>query len=429
MNHPPVFVSVANDSPANPGETIAWTTVAYDTDVLDAQDTIRIFVCKSNDFTGSYCGAGGSWATSTLVTSNPGTTTPIEIPTQDNTYNAYIYLADQHGRVATSTAQGSNSPFVVSNVAPTIAASTVSLEKIGGGIGDMALVNPNATSGPFRVDFEVADNNSCLTAAAGNEITLAIANIYRSGVGTASCNEPGEYNSNSCYAAQSPYFRDLSCSQVAAECSGSSDTVVTWRCTFNLWFNADPTEEAITTPWSAENWLASVQAGDDDFASSTLVEDLDGNDLETFLAFDATTTSIAYGGLEPGQQSSTLASTTNLIAVGNVGLGELLYGDTMCPTWSTADSCDTNGYQAASDILVANQRFATSAVAFANGTALTGSTSPSSVDIRVLKTTVTSTPSQKDTYWGINIPVAITLAGNYTGQNTITATISSYLHW
>ncbi|MFZ2555216.1 MAG: hypothetical protein WAZ27_03845 [Minisyncoccia bacterium] len=429
VNHPPVFASVSNDGPAEPGETVTWTSVSYDNDVESIPDTVQLFVCKANDFNGSNCGTGGSWATSTLVASNAATTTPIVIPTQDALYSAYVFLMDNHGRVATSTVQGTNSSFTVSNVAPSITAASISLEKIGGGIGDLALVTPNGTSGPFRVDFEVVDNNSCLTSVAGNEITLAIANIYRSGIGSASCDVPAEYNSNSCYAAQSPYFNDLSCSQLASQCSGSSDTVVTWRCTFNMWYNADPTEEAITTPWSAENWLASVRANDDDFASTTLTEDIDGNDLGTFLAFDATTTAIGYGGLEPGQQTDPLASSTNLMAVGNVGLGELLYGDTMCTTWTTADSCDTNGVNAANDIPVANQRFATSTVAFSNATVLTGSTSPSALDIRVLKTTATSSPAQKNTYWGISIPVAITVAGNYTGQNTLTATISNYLFW
>ena len=429
VNHPPIFTAISHDGPVDPGDTITWTATASDTDVVSVADTVRLFVCKSNDFTGTYCGSAGSWATSTLSASNPATTSPITIPTQDGNYAAYVYVMDNHGRVATSSMQGTNSLFTVSNVAPSVTASTISLEKIGGGIGDMALNMPNATSGPFRVDFSVVDNNSCLNASSTNEISLSIANIYRSGVGSASCDVPGEYNSNSCYAATSPYFNDLSCNQVAAECSGSSDTTVTWRCTFNLWYNADPTEEAITTPWSGEHWLASVRAGDDDFASSSLTEDLDGNDLETFLAFDATTTAIGYGGLEPGQQTTTLGSTTNLMAVGNVGLGELLYGDTMCTSWTTADSCDVGGINAANDIPVNNQVFATSSVLFAQATALTGSTSPSAVDIRILKTTSTTTPSQKNTYWGINIPVAITLAGNYTGQNTITATISNFLYW
>ncbi len=429
VNHPPIFTAISHDGPVDPGDTITWTATASDPDVVSIPDTVQLFVCKANDFTGTYCGSGGGWATSTLAASNPATTTTIRIPTQDNNYAAYVFIVDNHGRTATSSLQAFNSVFTVSNVSPSITASSISLEIIGGGIGDMSLVNPNATSGPFRVDFSVDDNNSCLNASSTNEISVAIANMYRSGVGTASCNEPGEYNSNSCYAAQSPYFNDLSCSQVAAECSGADDTTVTWRCTFNMWYNADPTEEAITTPWSAESWLASVRAGDDDYASSTLVEDLDGNDLETFLAYDATTTSIGYGGLEPGQQTTTLGSTTNLMAVGNVGLGELLYGDTMCTTWTTADSCDTNGINSANDIPVNNQVFATSSVLFAEATALTSSSSPSAVDIRISKTTSTTTPSQKNTYWGINIPVAITLAGNYTGQNTITATISSFLYW
>jgi hypothetical protein len=119
------------------------------------------------------------------------------------------------------------------------------------------------------------------------------------------------------------------------------------------------------------------------------------------------------------------------LALGNVGLDQDIYGDTMCPSWSTADSCDNNGFQVGSDIPITNQRVATSSVAWGSGFtfSLTASTSPTNVTIQVPKTTATSTPQQKYTYWGINIPAAITLAGNYYGQDTITAIKSSSTYW
>lgn len=428
VNHPPVFTAIINDSPAEPGETVTWTATASDTDVAGVADTVQLFVCRANDFTGFGCGAGGGWATSTLTASNPATTTPIVIPTQDRNFAAYVFVADNHGRVATSSVQGTNSQFIVTNVGPSITAATISLEDTDGS-GNLTLTTPNATTGPFRVRFTTVDNNSCLNASSTNEISSAITNVYRSGIGTASCNIAGHFNSNSCYPAASALFVGLSCTQDASTCSGSSDTSAAWTCTFPLWYNADPTD--VSTPWTAENWLASVQVGDDDFATSTLTEATTGNEMTSFLAFNVTQSSIGFGGLEPGQQNDPLATTTNLLAIGNVGLDEDVFGDTMCTTWTALDSCDTNGVNPSNDIPVSNQRVATSSVAYASLLAytVTGSTTPRDVAIRVNKTTSTSSPQTKDTYWGINIPVAITVAGNYTGQNTITAKVSNFLFW
>ena len=133
--------------------------------------------------------------------------------------------------------------------------------------------------------------------------------------------------------------------------------------------------------------------------------------------------------MQPGQQNDPLATTTNLIAQGNTGLDEDLYGDTMCTDWTAPDSCDSPSHNSGNSIPVANQVFATSSVAYASGTALTASTSPTSLGIHVPKTTATSSPQSKDTYWGINVPGVITVAGSYTGQNTITATISNSTYW
>jgi len=212
-------------------------------------------------------------------------------------------------------------------------------------------------------------------------------------------------------------------------CSGSSDSTATWTCTFPLWFNADPTD--LGSFYAAQNWLGGVQVTDDNGLLSPFATSTTGNELDSFLAFAVTKNSISYGGLQPGQQNDPLATTTDLQEQGNTGIDETLYGDTMCTTWTAADSCDSGGVDATRKIPVSNQHFATSSVAFASSQAssLTASTSPSSVGIHVLKTTATSSIQTKNTWWGINVPGAITVAGSYSGQNTVTAVKSNASFW
>lgn len=432
VNHPPVFASISNDGPKNPGQSVTWTSVSYDTDTLTT-NTVKLFVCKSNDFSTSTqaCGAGGTWATSTLQASNAATSTYFAIPYPDKTYNAYTYLVDAFGLAATSTVEGTNSTFAISNIAPSISAATVSLVNTSGS-GNLTLTVPSGKTTGFKVQFQVDDNNSCQNSIGGNEVTNIITDVYRSGVTQASCQIAGDFNSNSCYTSNSAYT-DFSCTQDTGSCSGTSDTSATWTCTFGLWYNADPTDGTASTDtqYFSQNWLASVQAGDDNFATSTLTESSTGNELSSFLAFDVPETSVYFGALQPGDTTDPLATTTLLKALGNIGLDQDVYGDTMCTTWTSADSCDSNGISSSNDITINNQKIATSSVAYAatDAYALTGSTSPTSILINVPKTTATATPQQKTNYWGITIPSALTVAGDYRGQDTITAKKSDPANW
>ena len=428
VNHPPVFNSIANNGPVNPGAVITWTSNAIDTDTLTT-NTTRLLVCKAADFSAvtGACGAGGTWATSTLQASNPATSTTISIPYQDKTYNAYVYVVDAFGLGATSTRQASNSTFAVNNIAPTLNAATISLVDPRTS-GNLTLFNPAATSGPFYVQFQVNDDNSCQNSLSTNEIASSIANIYRSGVTQASCQLNTDYNSNSCYPAAS-VNSSITCTQDVASCSGPTDSTATWTCSFPLWYNADPTDAS--TPWTAQNWLASVRVTDDNGLTSTLTEGSTGNEVVSFLAFDVPQASVYFGALQPGDQTDPLATTTSMLAQGNIGLDQDIYGDTMCTTWTSPDSCDSNGISATNDITIANQKVATSSVAYASAAAFTlsGSTTPTSFSINIPKTTATSTPQQKDTYWGINIPGTLTVAGDYRGQDTITAKKSAIAFW
>lgn len=432
IDHPPVFSSLSNSGTVNPGGALTWTTTATTTDLLRGGDTVKLYVCKANDFTSASttagCGAGGTWATTTaFITINPTATLTVSIPAQDKLYPAFVFIANNFNLAATSTLQASSSPYTVNNVAPVVSAATVTLVDPTSG-GNVTLVRPNATSGPYQVKFQVTDNNSCLNAAAGNEIGSVTANAFRSAIGSSTCNTSGQYNSNNCYPQASP-LTDFTCTQDVGSCTGATDSTATFTCAFSLWYNADPTD--VGSQFPAQNWLASAQATDDNGLLSGIVQASTGNEVISFLAFAVTETSIAFGGLQPGAQNDPLATTTTLKALGNVGLDESLFGDTMCTTWTGADSCDHQGTGSTNSIPVINQKAATSSVAYASSLAFTlsGSTTPVSVGIHVLKTTATSTPQSKLTYWAIKVPSTITVAGSYTGQDTITAVTSAASNW
>lgn len=429
VNHPPVFSAISNDSPENPGGTVTWTSTASDGDTIRGGDTVTLVVCKANDFnsTTGYCGAGGTWATSTAAASNPATTTTLATVLQDTNYAAYVHIYDQNTHMATSSFQNFNSQFTVNNVAPSVSAGTVNILGATSST-DMLLVTPASTSGPFSITFTVTDNNSCLNASSTNEISVATSSIYRSGIGQSACQVSAHYDTNSCYPSANSQTL-FSCTQTGA-CGGSSDPTIEWTCTFPLWFNADPTDAG--SFYAAENWKASVQTTDDDGLLSPVSESTTGsNELLSFLAFNVVQTAIPYGGLQPGQSNDPLSPTTTLQALGNTGVDEDVYGDTMCRTtvWNAPDSCDAGGIDPSQEIPVGNQKVATSGVAYASGATLTSSTSPLSMLINVLKTVSTSSIQSKETYWGIQIPIAITVAGDYEGQNTITAKKSNSAFW
>jgi hypothetical protein len=341
---------------------------------------------------------------------------------------------DNNNLVATSTFQASNSQFTVNNVAPTINPASISLVDPATAVTTtyLTLTQPQATSGPYYVKFSVTDNNSCLNASSTPEITFASTTIYRSSITQAACKTSGNYNSNNCYPSVNPLsnftcVQDTSGAQTGDSCTGAGDSSVGWVCTFNLWYNADATVPS--SKWAADNWLASVQAQNYKGLMSPLIESSTGNEVDQFLAFAVPQSGIGYGGLQPGQKNDPLATTTSLISLGNVGLDESLYGDTMCTTWSAPDSCDVGGPDATRKIPVLNQHFATTSISFASGFTLAASTSPVSFATHIPKTTATSSPQSQNTWWGINVPGTITVAGSYRGQNTITAVTSNSTYW
>lgn len=435
VNHRPTFTAFWDNSNAVtsvPGATVTFTATSSDADVVSAADTVRLIVCSTAvfDTTTDTC-TGTTIASSTLSASNPTASYVIPIPTQDNDYGAFGYIIDNHGHESAGVSQGTNSTLTVANAIPTVGAATITLN---GGLDMTLAVEAGQTTG-FGLQYVVTDNNSCQNASAGQEITDYVVSVYRSGVGSSTCNgTAGSYNANNCYPsgiATSTWNLSCSATTTPGDCGGSSDTTRTWSCSFPLWYIADPTDGGATnTIFFAQDWRAAVSAVDDDNATSSHTQSSTADiDVMSFMMLSLDTLSIPYGSLEPGQRTDPLAATTTIRATGNVGLDELLTGESMCPTYTNAITCANSS---TSTIAEYNQVFATSSVTygFATSTGKTlSSTTQKELEINIRKSTSTVTAASGRTYWGINVPVTLTLAGAYTGENTFYGKVSEPADW
>ncbi len=405
-NHAPAFSSGSDDSGKNPGQTVTWSTTSSDT---DTSATVTLYVCKTASFTSGASPAcdGGEWCHSTASASNA--TCGYELPSvyPDANYSSYVYIVDQFGFVSAGTAQGTDTTLTVNNVAPSITASGVSLLDTDGS-GDMTLTTSAGDTTGFKVTFTVTDNNSCETSASGNEISSAFVNVYRSGVTSASCDESANYDVDKCYPDASASWTP-SCSQDVGTCSGTTDSDAAWTCTFPLGYTADPT--VANSTYAAENWLASVQATDDDSANTGLVEASTGTEMGMFLSYDVTTESISYGALNPGGDST--ETSTVMQAKGNVGVDEQLSGTNMTSGENT--------------IVVGQQKYnLTASQGWTAGTALT--TSPAEAELNVAKPKTGALTPTSSTYWVLRVPAAQATC-TYSGTNTITGLTSESAGW
>ena len=432
VNHRPSFTVYSNDSPADPGTAVTFTSTASDPDTVDAQDTIMLHVCTTNSFdtVNDQCTATTT-ATSTFTASNPSAVYTLPNVIQDDDYENYGFVVDEHGHEALGGAQGTGGfTLTVSNVAPTISSSTISVNK---GNQMVLLEGVETAADEFKLDFVVSDNNSCDAVGGANaydEFATSTLSVFRSGVGSTTCDgTSGSYDPNNCYPSGVPSsVWNLQCTASSTTCSGPTDATITVECTFPLWFIADPTDGASSaeTFYFNEVWTAAVSATDDDGASSPYtMAATSTTEVTSLLAINLLNATIPYGALEPGQDTGTLSASTTVESSGNTGLDEGLQGTDMCPGYTTGTPCSPS---ATSTIPAAEQEFATSEVAYGSGIAL-ASTSATTLDISILKTTSTSTFSAKATYWGIAVPSSITYAGAYTGENTFTAVLSHPSEW
>jgi len=421
MNQRPVLTSATPAGGVDPGGTLTFNSVSSDVDVVDAADNLFLIVCTNP---GDYNAATDTCDNNFIASTTVGVTTNVSAATttaailRDGVFNAHAFLIDQHGHEATANF---TVDFTVNNVAPTVLSGDI---VINGG-NDIILTNASGgeTTG-FGLEFTVTDANSCVNTSGtpGSEIIGFEAAVFRTSIGTTTgsgCNPAdASYNPNFCYeSSQAPGAWNLNCTASSTSCTGATDSTQLFECTFPLWFVADPTDIG---PHAADSWSAAIAGGDDNFATSSLVIGSTPVSLIANTFFNLVTAVIPYGALAPGSDTGTLATSTVVENLSNAQLDQELDGSAMCPTFvSTSTDCSLTSD---STVFTSNQKFATSAVAYASplATELPTTTIATSaeLDLNVLETTATSTPAEGETFWGIAVPSSITVAGTYTGLNT-----------
>lgn len=429
VNHRPTFTTFSNDSPTLPGDTLNFTTVASDIDVAGTADTMKLIICNSAGFdTATDTCTGTLISSSTFSAPNPSVAYPIAVPFQDQLYPAYPYLIDEHGHEASGGAYGVDVQFEVANALPTVDSSLIS---INGGSDIIPAVAAGETTG-FTLSFVALDDNSCENAATDPEIVDYAVSLYRSGVGSTTCDASGSgYNPNNCYSSGvASTTWNISCVATttgSGACGGVTDTSVLWECTYPLWYVVDPTDPLnIVTQFPGEDWRAAVTAIDDNASTSVHTVSDSGVDVDPLLAFDLNTNAIPYGDLAPGDDTVNLNASTTASSTGNIGLDTSLSGVRMCPN-SLGFPIGTCPVTSTSSIAVNLQEYATSTLPYGTGIPLTESSV--ALDLNILKPTSTSSQPARQTYWGIGIPGTLSLSGVYTGQNTIIAVQSSSTQW
>lgn len=426
VNSRPAITDFSNNGPADPGATVNFYSTSTDPDTVGGEDTIFLVVCNSNtDYDTNLNTCPNDFIASTTIsfTSDASATYTLPAIIRDDTYPAYGYIVDEHGHEATANPIQEN--FAVNNVAPVVLGGDITLNSGG----NIVLTVPGDETTGFTLDFSVTDANSCLNAASSSEITNYVVSVFRSSYGTTTCDgSSGSYDPNYCYPsgiATSTW--NLNCTPTA--CPSPLVDQIDFSCTFPLWFVADPTDSAPETPalFAADNWSVGVSGVDDNFATGTMATTTNGQELITFTALDLLTAEIPYGALEPGDDSGTLNATTSVASVGNTGLDQEVLGESMCGTYAPGNECPVSS---TSTIPESEQQFASTSLAYGSPLALQLSSSTNQeVELNIPKTTSTSTPNSDLTYWGIAVPISITLAGSYSGLNTFTAATAEAIDW
>lgn len=437
VNSRPVFTAFGNDGPEDPGADIVFHSTSSDPDTLGGDQNIYLVVCSTNtdyNTTTNTCATDFIASTTISMTSDASATKTLASILRDDTYAAYGYIVDQYGHEA--TANPINVDFDVNNVAPTVLGGDITLNDGT----SLVLTTPGGETTGFTLDFTLRDANSCLNAASSSEIVDFNVAIFRSSYGTTTCDSTaGSYDPNYCYpSGLATTTWNLSCTATST-CASPSQDYMDYTCTFPLWFVADPTDGGPNTPaaLAADNWSVGISGVDDDTVTGTMATTTNPQELNSASYIGIANSAISYGGIEPGDDSGTLSATSTTRNLGNTGLDQEIIGESMCGTFSVGNECQP---YATSTIPEWRQQFSTTSYSYdADATEGGGLLDPNilqlssstqkELELNIPKTTATSSVQTKDTYWGIAVPITITLAGNYQGLNTFYAKTAESTDW
>jgi hypothetical protein len=212
------------------------------------------------------------------------------------------------------------------------------------------------------------------------DLAAVTTTFYKTSVGAA-CTP----DDNNCYVATS------SCSFI--NCTDNSCSLI---CTAPFAYHTDATDTD-----GAQEWFAFMEVNDQ--AGSLGIGTSIGVELLTLRALDVQN-AIAYGTVDVNDDTAALNPSVSLLNFGNESIDVQISGTDM-----------TNGY--GSTIPAAQQRYATSTFNYSSCIGCTTlSVTGDSVEVDLLKPTVSTPLIQDEIYWGIAIPFG-TASSPHTGIN------------
>lgn len=453
VNSRPVLTNFYNDGGYVPGTdlNVNFFSTSSDPDLVGGEDTLKIVVCQaigwatstdtcydSNDFLAS---------TTIAVTQNATTSFVIPLPIRDDSYPAYAYLVDEHGHEALNNPF--NQDYDILNAAPYVLSADINFN----GSDDLIPTVPGGETTGFTLDVKVKDYNSCLTSASTTEIKGFYASVFRNGSSTDCSGVAGDHDPNNCYTSSASEAAwtvptttwNLSCTATTT-CQSPLQDNIEYSCTFPLWFVAEPTgilgnatPPDLPSFLATDYWTAGIEPYDIDYATGTRATTSSAKELYPLTALDVLAGDIAYGSLEPGDNSGSLNATSTIISLGNTGLDQETSGHSMCGTFTTSTHCPVS---ASSTIPDWRQQFSSTTELYDTDALFGGagldplvlqlsSSTDQELELNVQKATSTllGEVTRGTSYWGILVPGSITLAGNYTGLNTFTAVAAEPEDW
>jgi len=268
------------------------------------------------------------------------------------------------------------------------------------------------------VQGTVSDNNGTELDGANTNGDLKDIEVVlrRSG---ASAGNSCTTNLNDCYRGS---FVSIPANPTACTFTNIDATSSHYSCAFNLEYFTDGTL-ADGGQFAAENWVAEVKVTDLSDDVGTLSET---TEVAGLLGLDIPL-EIGYGSFTLGATTTpaeTYAAGTNVIHTlqqkGNVIADVVVQGSGTGPSADGVMACSALG-----SIPVANQKWATSSVAYSDAISLSATGVDTDIAVQYQQDDdFVSNPSVKKLYWHIGIPTT-GVRGTCTGQNTISIVAGS----
>lgn len=399
VNHRPTITSVSTTADnQNPGGTFTITAVAEDTDTDGGEpdDTLTLYVCRTNAVSGVGC-VTDQEVCHTIGDASPDVSCDYEdtAPTEDKAYTYFAFIWDNHGFAAADNSK--TNTYTVANVAPVV--SSVVLDDAT----NITLLNESSTT-DIDVTGTVTDQNGCADIV----LVSTKADIFTTDMVHGVCDEDTEDDNDDCYA-------EITCTRNDATCTGDGrddDADADYTCTVSFQYHAQPT--VTNTPWAAYIWTAFLNSADEALSDS----DEAGTQVEMndFVAFDVTA-SIAYGSLAVGEIAggTALPQTTTVTATGNTALDLKLHAEKpMCTDYDTCVEDATH-----TPIAQSQQHYAASGD-WTSGNALNFELPETAYQLDCKKSDTEDLTETEDVKWGLQV-LDLTLSGSYTGSDTFTA--------